>query len=253
MSIFNHAFEKTIMKIERVYASIKTRRALVDGYVLSKLRINFSGARELFIDVLSSKLKRMEGVFDLNDKSNIILVMGKNKDNIPMNGQLSGEKDNIVGFSYIHDPLDRIYIKTDSFSRDRTSTFAGWEKVRDLEKKAEHLSNIMCHESVHALGTPEDYFYHNTIDDGKYDMIENTLIRTEIALRQGRGVNDTFINMCTLYFMSNPVYQTFELNSLLKPEALSLLFQYDDYLRALILVNNPDTITVIINDLAKLH
>lgn len=84
-------------------------------------------------------------------------------------------------------------------------------------------------------------------------MIENTLIRTEIALRRGWGVNDAFINMCTLYFMSNPVYQNFELNSLLKPEALSLLFQYDDYLLALILVNNPDTITVIINDLVTLY
>ncbi|QZN94547.1 hypothetical protein [Symbiopectobacterium purcellii] len=252
MDVFNDAFARTKGIIGIVYSLIKDRNVSIDNYVLSKLRITCYGARNLFISTLLSKLKRMEAVFDTNDKSNIILVMNEKGKSISLDSKDASKKDSVVGFSYIHDPLDRIYIKTDSLTLNSRSTMPTWERNREIQKKIKNLSNIMCHESVHALGTPEDYFYHNSIDEGEYDTIENTLIRTEIALRRGRGVNDAFINMCTLYFMSNPVYQTFELNSLLQPETLGLLFQYDDYLRALILINNPDTITVVINDLATL-
>lgn len=60
-----------------------------------------------------------------------------------------------------------------------------------------------------------------------------------------------FSYLCNLYFMSNPVYKDFTLDSLLKPHNLERIFQFDDYFKGILLINNPDTVSQIISDLAK--
>ena len=251
LELFNEGFSKAKYNIKKAHDYINENNSLASEYVSSELRISSPKAQALFLKTLSDKLKRMNVVLDESDKSNIVLVMNNKKDNIPISELQSSDKYGIIGFAHSSDPLDRVYIKTDMFMPKNSNAMASWEKIRAFEINSKILSNTICHESVHALGTPEDYFYHHSVETGELEIIGDTLARIGVYLRRNKNINSEFYKMCSLYFMSNPVYKSYDLNSLLKPEVLSLLFQFDDYLRALILVNNPDTITVIVNDLSK--
>lgn len=252
LGLFNEGFSKAKYNIKKAHDCINENNNLANEYVSSRLGVSSPKARELFLNTLSDKLKRMDVVLDENDKSNIILVMNDKNNNIPISVLKSSDKYNIVGFSHANDPLDRVYIKTDRFIPKNSNAMPGWQISRRFDINSKVLSNIICHESVHALGTPEDYFYHHSGETGELEIIDDTLARIGIYLWRNKNIRPEFHDMCKLYFMSNPVYKTYDLESLIKPEVLNLLFQYDDYLRALILVNNPDTITVIINDLSNI-
>jgi len=65
-------------------------------------------------------------------------------------------------------------------------------------------------------------------------------------------MNDSkFEHLSKIYFMSNPLYKGFSIHSLSQPNILKEIFRDDAYFRAIVLLNNPDTISLLIRELAN--
>lgn len=60
-----------------------------------------------------------------------------------------------------------------------------------------------------------------------------------------------FEYLSKLYFMSNPLYKNFSIVRLSQPAILKEIFQNDSFFRAIVLLNNPDTISLLIRELAN--
>ena len=274
--IFEHAFTKTKENIKTVKLLIENRimdggeNKILDFFIKDNLKISNLHSKNIFLKALLNKVKRMDAVFNENDKSNIFIEVSKNTDAI-LNASES-DIGLITGFAYAHDPLDRIYINTDLIFMDVIGEKAALEKIKNIktlgdksindiemeyrqeikEKHIKMISNFMCHESTHVLGIPEDFFYHPTDGKSGVESVSEALARIELKMARNIEISKEFNNLSAYYFLNSQAYDAFKIESLLEAKTLGKLFNYDDYLRGMIIINNPDTVAMIISELADL-
>lgn len=260
--ICNQAFKKTIRYIKDATTTIESSKDKLDNYILNVLKISDVKARENFINSLKNKLQRMHFIFDENNKENIIILARKHPENENI---LSEEGKNMLGFTILHDPLDRIFINTAVIADIYGHTISQKNNKGLLEGQGipqpdtpkrnrvyftNLISETMLHEAVHALGSPEDYLYLYIDTEGHIDNISDSISHIEEAITEGAMDRIKFEFLTKIYFMSNPLYKDFSIRSLNKPEILKDIFRDDSFFRAIILLNNPDTISLLIRELA---
>lgn len=262
--ICSQAFKKTIFNIRYAAAALVNSEKNVDNYILNVLKITDFRARKIFINSLKSKLERMWMIFDEDNKDNIIIMFKKVTEEKSQE-ILSEEGKNTLGFTVLNDPLDRIFINTaviaDSFESVAVQTHKNIMETAaipqpDTPKRnriffINLISETMLHEAVHALGSPEDYLYLHINRDGYIESTRDSIHNIEHAILEGEMNNIKFEYLSKLYFMSNPLYKDYTITSLIKPKILHRIFQEDSFFRAIVLLNNPDTISLLIREFAN--
>ncbi|MFT8211094.1 MAG: hypothetical protein ACMZI0_11840 [Symbiopectobacterium sp.] len=162
-----------------------------------------------------------------------------------------GTNSNVLGFSYVNDPLDRIFINAEFIPDDFSPDEREYEGYAQQQYYVNLIADTMRHEAIHALGSPDDYFYLRVDTEGNLEDVESSIARIEYHILTGNMLSEKFVYLCKTYFMTNPVYKAYNIESLLIPSTLYQIFKRDDYLRMIFLINNPDTLSLIIRDLAK--
>lgn len=261
--ICSNAFKKNIKNINEAISKIENSKGKIDYYVQHVLGISEPNARGIFIRSLKRKLEMMNMIFDENDKKNIIIIFKKNSEE-KNKMLLSKQGTSVLGFVILHDPLDRVFINMammDDFSSEVIGQgsrvdFDNPEFIQPDTPKRNRLyfinliADTMLHEAVHALGCTEDYLYLHKDSEGHLDNIDNSIQQIENAIRHDKMKKSKFEYLSKLYFMNNPLYNGLTLNSINRPEALTEIFREDSFFRAIILLNNPDTIILLIRELA---
>lgn len=249
--IHNAAFKKSVKQLNEAISVISEKRHFVEYYTSYNIQIKNKNAAEFFIDSLQKKLKRMTFILDEKNNENIILLI-KNKSNKADAAQdKTLTQGTILGLTDSADPLDRIFINTAIIQEGFNPSINEFRGFQQKGKYINLVTSTMLHEAVHAIGIPEDYIYINVEETGEFVSIENAIDQIKYAIMNDSMVDEKFSYLCSLYFMSNPVYKDFSLESLMKPYNLERIFQFDDYFKGLLLINNPDTVSQIITDMAK--
>lgn len=239
--ICNQAFEKTITNINDAITTMKNLRESVNNYLTHTLKISDPGARNKFYINLEKQLDRMKMIFDENNKEHIMIISKIRQSNINTE-VLSKKGKTTLGFNLSHDPLDRIYINTAMIN-----DFSENDRLFNINM----ISDTMLHEAVHALGMTEDYVYLPTNRDGHISEISTSTAEIEDSIAWGYTESINLEYLSRLYFLKHPLYNKYSITSLVKASNLLNIFRNDPYYRSIILINNPDTISVIIRELAQ--
>lgn len=254
--ICNSAFKKTINHIDDAIKNIESSKEELNSYINDVLEISDPRAKDNFITSLKIKLERMKMIFDEKHKENIIIISKKKPEEQHVE-QLSNDKDTILGFTILNDPLDRIFINT-AMIADFPSEGSNPKifpqpdtPIRNRLFFINLIADTMLHEAVHALGSPEDYLYLNVNEKGQIDDIRASIKKIEIAISRGKMSEMAFEYLSKLYFMSNPLYKNFSIESINNPKIMREIFRADSFFRAIVLLNNPDTISLLIRELAN--
>ena len=261
--ICNHAFKKTLGHINDALTTIEISKEKLNDYIVNVLGISDSRAGDIFMVSLKSKLERMKMIFNKDSKENIIIITKKKSEEI--NRIIFTDKEEItLGFTILNDPLDRIFINTamiNDFPKE-TQGQDGTGKEDNIQYPQPPtprrnriffinlIADTMLHEAVHILGSPEDYLYLSIDSEGKINNIDKSIKQIEDSIAHRKMNTLKFEYLSKLYFMSNPLYQDFTIDSLNRPEALKEIFRTDSFFRAIVLLNNPDTISLLIRELA---
>ncbi|QZN95542.1 hypothetical protein [Symbiopectobacterium purcellii] len=249
--IYNEAFNNAVKHLNDAVSVINDEQGIFESYISDRIQMKDKDALRFFIDSLLNKLKRMTSILDGDNNENIILLI-KNKSKAETVMQPEAiNKDTIFGLTSIGDPLDRMFINTAIVPEDLNPSNNNFQTFQDREKYINLATGTMLHEAVHAIGLPEDYIYLNVEDTGGFVSIEQSLAQIKYAIENNFMEKEHFNYLCHLYFLSNPVYKDLSLESLMKPSNLKRLFQLDDYFKGVLLINNPDTVSQIISDIAK--
>lgn len=238
---------------------MENSKETLNKYITEQLGISDTRAGKYFASSLKSKLKRMRMFFNENNKENIMIITKKEPGDL--NREILSElgEDNL-GFTLTNDPLDRIFINT-AIVKDFPEHLANPENTPLLKQPetpernrlffTNLFSETMLHESVHALGSPDDYLYLNYNKEGSIQNIAKSLEQIENAIATKTMREEEFAHFSKVYFISNPVYRDFSFASLSKPEVQTELFRQDSFFRAMLLLKNPDTITLLVRELAN--
>ncbi|MCW2486088.1 hypothetical protein J5069_09295 [Candidatus Symbiopectobacterium sp. NZEC127] len=252
-AIFNEAYSNAIEMVDKSSRFVKSDRYLADEYIIERLKISDKRVIDIFIDSFTKISGRINQLFSMHNKENIILIVRNKNHPIASDKKNIDVNRNVLGFSFINDPLDRVFLNTDIIPDDLTMNASDYEGFSQQEYYVNLMSGTLCHEAIHALGNPDDYFYHRIDENGKLQQVEDAIDRIEYFILTGNAFNDRFVYLCKSYFMSNPIYAGVNIESLMKPAVFHQLFVRDNYLRAIVLLNNPDTLTLLIRDFARDH
>ena len=262
--ICSNAFKKTINNIKDAISIIENSREKLNYYITNVLGISDARARDIFVMSLKSKLERMGIIFNEEHQDNIIIIAKKNSPE-GQSGILSQSGETMIGFAIENDALDRIFINmamiTD-FSKEEVSLpdnhHLEVEKIPQPNTPRRNrlyfinmIADTMLHEAIHVLGSPEDYLYLNTNKKGLLDNISKAIKKIESSIADNKMNDSKFEHLSKIYFMSNPLYKGFSIHSLSQPNILKEIFRDDAYFRAIVLLNNPDTISLLIRELAN--
>lgn len=262
--VCNNAFKKTSNNIEKAISTMEKSDEILNNFVTNQLGISDTRASEYFVSSLKNKLERIKMFFNEDNKKNIMIIT-KKKQVDPNKKILTKEGELVFGFSIAHDPLDRIFINTaiiKDFSEKSTYPESQNQPNRPLLPQPDTprrnqlyftnlISDTMIHESVHALGSPDDYLYLSTNKEGYIEDITKSIKQIEEAIAAETIHRAEFKYFSKLYFMSNPLYKDFTFASLNRPEVQTELFRQDSFYRAILLLKNPDTISLLIRELAN--
>jgi len=114
------------------------------------------------------------------------------------------------------------------------------------------VADTLLHEAVHALGSREDYMYLPSNNEGKINKIEYSIESMKEERYWRLKDNKRLGYLSKIYFMSNPLYNEFTTSSLCKLDIIRSIFLDDSFFRAIVLLNNPDTISLLIREIAGL-
>ncbi|MCW2488046.1 hypothetical protein J5069_19270 [Candidatus Symbiopectobacterium sp. NZEC127] len=249
--IYSESFNNAVKHLNDAVSVIKNERHFFESYVSDRIQIKDKKASKFFIDSLLKKLKRMTFILDEKNNENIILLIKNKSKEASVIQPETIKKGTVLGLSDTGDPLDRIFINTAILPEGFNPSVNEFQGFQEKEKYINLATSTMLHEAVHAIGLPEDYIYLSVKETGEFVSIERSLAQIKYAIANDIMDNEKFSYLCNLYFMSNPVYKDFSLESLMKPGNLQRLFQIDDYFKGILLINNPDTVSQIISDVAK--
>lgn len=261
--VCNNAFKKTINNIDKAITTIKSSGEILNQYVTEQLGISDTRACDYFTSGLKNKLERMKMYFNESNKKNI-MIMTKKAQAAPNIKILSEAGEQNLGFTITYDPLDRIFINAadieepteqlappEDQSQPDSPSFSQPDAPKDTMYLTNLISDTMLHESVHALGSPDDYLYLSINEEGYINNIKESIEQIEKAIATKKMEKLNFEYFSKLYFMSNPLYNDFTLASLNRPEILTELFRQDSFYRAILLLKNPDTISLLVRELAN--
>ncbi|MCS3433286.1 hypothetical protein [Klebsiella sp. BIGb0407] len=262
--ICNNAFKQSMNNIEKAIATMKDSDERLNHFITEQLGISDIIARKYFVSSLKNKLERIRFFFNEDNKKNIMVITKKEQAD-PNEKILSREGELNFGFTIEYDPLDRIFINTANikdFSEKSLPQKGQSQPDKPLLPQPDSptsnklyftnlISDTMIHESVHALGSPDDYLYLSINDDGFIYDIEESIKNIEKKIAGTITQEAEFKYFSKLYFMSNPLYKDFTFTSLNKPKIQGQLFRQDSFYRAIFLLKNPDIISLLIRELAN--
>lgn len=250
-NIFNSAFNRALTELSKATLAVTSLTASMHEYIKNTLSISDMRARSFLIEALRIKLKRMSIILDENDKNNIMILIGNNK-SPSINKDFISIPDGLsVGYTLADDPLDRLILNAlfipDNFDPNVNPELGS--------KQEEYFINIaketMLHEAVHATGATADYIYIGSDDIGRLEPIEDALARIEWTIGKGR-MREEFIYLSKIYFSHNPVYHQYRIENLMLPKNLQQIYIQDDFFKTLLVLNNPDTLAILVRDIALL-
>ncbi|WP_300000486.1 hypothetical protein [uncultured Cedecea sp.] len=239
--ICDQAFKKTIYNINEAIITMKHSSRSVNNYITHALKISDNKAREKFFVNLEKQLEMMKMIFDEKHKESIMIISKVRQKNIATE-VLSDKGKATLGFNLAHDPLDRIYINTAMMN-----DFSETSRLSYINM----ISDTMLHEAVHALGKTEDYVYLPISEDGHISEISTSIAEIEESIAWEYTENMNIEYLSRLFFLNHPLYNKFSISSLVKASNLLNIFRNDPYYRSIIFLNNPDTISVIVRELAQ--
>jgi len=261
--VCNNALKTSISNIDKAIATMEESKERLNQYIIEQLGISDARAVDYFTSSFKKKLERIKMYFNESNKENIMIITKKKQ--VALNKKILSEegKDNL-GFSIPYDPLDRIFINTaimKDFTEQLTQTEIKspssspvfWQPDSPRRNSlffTNLISDTMIHESVHVLGSPDDYLYLRTNKEGKIKSLKESIAQIESSIKNGKMRAIPFNYFSKLYFMSNPIYKDFSFASLSKPKILVQLFREDSFYRAIFLLKNPDTVSLLIRELA---
>lgn len=247
VSTLSEAILKAEEAVKTCLNSFKTSRKVI-YYIYNDWDIKEHRARMLFYYALVKKVKRLKMIINDNFHNNIYLY--HHKDITSTLGRDSIDfKDNkeLIAFVIPNDNFKRVFINIDIFPESY--------KVSDLVQK-EFYTNLMTetliHEASHLVNSGWDTFYLPVFEDGKFreaDKVPDYIGHT--ILHEKNGAN--FKLICENYFIRNKIYHKYNFKSLMAPENLLRIFHADDFLKSLVMINNADALTFLIEDISKLE
>ncbi|MFT8211088.1 MAG: hypothetical protein ACMZI0_11810 [Symbiopectobacterium sp.] len=253
-AVFSEAYNNVITMVDKSSHFVNNDRYLVDEYMIERLKIHDEKAVDIFIDSFAKISDKIKHLFNMYNKENIIIMTKKHSDSTKMaKDNIDANNRDLLGFSFVNDSLDRTFLNADIIPDDLTENFNEYEAFSRQEYYVNLMAETLCYEAIHALGNPDDYFYHRTDNAGKLQQVEDAIEYIEYFILTGQAFNERFNYICELYFMSNPVYNGFNIDSLMKPPVFHQLFLKDSYLSSVIFINNPDTLSLLIRDFSRDH
>jgi len=179
---------------------------------------------------------------------------------------LSETGKNTTGFTIMNDPLDRMFINTATikdFPEEMTDqvnhenlNVEGFSQPEPPTSNSIYFINFiadtMIHEAIHVMGSTEDFLYLGIQDNGLFDDISQSITTISNAIAEKHMPGGILEKLFKSYFLRNPLYEGFTLESLIEPEFLRSIFEKDSYFRAIVFLNNPDTISLLIREMSNL-
>lgn len=250
--IYDTAFRRAFSTLQNAISRVKSNSSIMYEYLINRLSITDVRARFFFIDGFKKKLHRMSLVLNENDMSNIMILTGNKNNPISETAFFTLPDHTILGYTPCDDPLDRIILNSLNIPHDYDPTIHQEQGNRQQEYFINIFSETILHESVHATGQPEDYIYIANDITGRLVPIEEALNDIETTIGSGQ-INESFTYLSKIYFSINPVYYKYNIDDLIRPQNLRRIYSTDNYFKTLLLLNNPDTLTIIIKDFAQLQ
>ncbi|RJL50518.1 hypothetical protein D5071_13110 [Pectobacterium carotovorum] len=208
-------------------------------YIHDKTLISYGEASDFFLKTIKSKIKRISTILNEKDRANILLAVRNVRSDVDLSEGAN------AGGTMPGDPLDRIMLNAFIIPEDFSSA------PEEKEYYVNLMADTMIHEATHATGDGDDYSYIRADNFGRLNSIENAIAMLEMKIGSN-SMDDKFIDLSKIYLSSNPVYRQFSIQKLAPPHILRKIFTYDHYFKGLFLLNNPDTVAIIIRDIAEL-
>ena len=249
--IYESAFNNALSTLEKAISVVASGKTSVDDYMVKTLSITDKRARSFLINALKIKLNRIHIILDRNDMSNVKILVGKGDAHVTKTIEIPLVDNTNLGFTLCDDPLDRIILNSLYIPNDFNPMSNPEQGPRQQEYFVNTAAETMLHEAVHATGSPEDYMYISSDDIGRLDSIDDAMYYIERAIRSGY-MKEEFTYLSKIYFSHNPVYHRYKIENLLRPRNLYNIYTKDNYFRILLLLQNPDTLVIIMRELAKL-
>ncbi|GLY59173.1 hypothetical protein Pcaca05_00310 [Pectobacterium carotovorum subsp. carotovorum] len=232
------AFKKSISILKT--ADSKSDEKILK-YIHDRVLISSGEASNFFLKTIKNKIKRISTILNEKDRDNILLAVRNVRDEIDLS------EGAITGVTMPGDPLDRIILNAFIIPEHFSSASGSLKKNYYINI----MADTMLHEATHATGDKHDYAYINIDNIGRLDSIENAIAELEIKIGSD-GMYKKFIDLSKIYLSSNSVYREFAIQKLAAPRILRKIFTYDPYFKGLVLLNNPDTVAIIIRDISEL-
>ncbi|TKI04588.1 hypothetical protein [Martelella alba] len=239
--------------------NLKHNRLRVELFITRKLALVNNHALAFFLDIFLEKLKRVSLFFE-NPHENIFLVSKQTNEQsiVRMESHIWQDPvkfiekrgQSVLGFTMIGDPLDRIFLNTELFQNGFSMN-----NYQDFTRKDFFISLItdtLCHEAAHAVNSGYDLIYLPVNKRGSIMELDESIDFITRSIHSNRGLEKEFYYLSQIFFTSNPTYQIYTLESLMTRHNLHGIFQIDDFFKALIILNNPDTISLLIREVAAI-
>jgi len=253
LEVMSHAKKNTIdllhsaiLNIEDI--SLNPIKKSQIHHLLELMNIQSETSKEIMIDSLQRKMKRMLLTLDNDDNSNIILISKLfrqytlEEHGLPL--AVYNHEADAYGFVIYGDPLQRIFLNTEFISSEVLNN-----------QKFNFYSNLytdtILHESSHTAGSSTDIYSIPIGKNGKINDLTQipNLINKEVL---GETISSEVMLLSQAYLLENPYYRMFSLKELLTPHCLRAIYANDDLYAALLIIDNADTISALIHRIGLL-
>lgn len=255
--LFNYAYLKLHLILLKAQTAIF--KPDFDEYLRYKLKITNSDAQDIFTQSLIQIIERMQTFFNPKDKSNIIIYLRNNFKSekatgwdcaVPKPQNISLADGAVLGFVFLQDPLDRIFINGDIFPLCFDATKQ--TEVVDISSYENIIIDIMNRQALQIVNGSPDIDRMYTVYNGRRldESIEFFINQIGSDILSEYYRNEVVITQLNNYFTTNLFYTKYSLSSLLQQKNLAEIFTHDDYVKSLFILYNQDALNAIIRDLA---
>ncbi len=225
--------------------SSSKKESKIRSYIINNVGVSGKKVVDFFFETLRKKIERIGTVLNERSSENVILAVRDAREHVNINVGA------IAGVTMPGDPLDRIILNAFIIPEHFSTIYHRIENVDTKEYYINLMKDTMIHEAAHATGDKHDYAYIKIDDFGRLTTIENAIVEIEMKIMRN-AMDKKFIDLSKIYFSSHPAYREFSIDNLAKTYNLRHIFRKDPYLKGLLLLNNPDTLTIMIREISKL-
>ncbi|QQG26614.1 hypothetical protein JFY74_10635 [Pectobacterium carotovorum] len=231
--------------ISALKLSISKKESKVRDYIINNVGISGKKAVEFFLKTINKKIERISTVLNEKSSENILLAVRDVRENVGMEGGV------VAGVTMPSDPLDRIILNAFIIPEHFSTISNPIENVNEKKYYINLIKDTIIHEAAHATGDKHDYAYIKTDNSGNLVPIKNAIVQLEMNI--ARDIMDKkFIDLSKIYLSSHPAYREFLIDNLVTSHNLQLIFKKDPYLKGLLLLNNPDTVAIMVREISEL-